>query len=103
MVNNYFLDELILGFGFIEGLFTRLGIGPEGDLINTIISLAPEPLASQMNLLILLVGFNITIFTWVLIYSLCGKLGVIAVVLSTIVGLIFASNDYFYYLYAPVY
>ncbi len=85
-----FVQEFILGFGFLGGLFTWVGAGPEEEVIRALLRVAFPNNEFVVSLLILLIVI-ITTTTGILgVYGLAGKLGLTIVGLAWISGFIIA-------------
>jgi hypothetical protein len=74
------LRELIVGFGFLEGLWLAVGINPEAEVISAFTGMLVELQASAGYIILLkILPIIAVIGTLVLIYHLGGKLGLVAV------------------------
>ncbi len=83
------LKELITGFGFVEGIWLAVGVNPESEVLNALtdilVNLGVDTgsiFLLQILPIIVLLG---TIFT---VYSVGGKLGMVAVGCAFVSGLL---------------
>jgi len=93
---EFFVREYVIGgvVSFCGGLFARAGVDPEGELIKFIISKSPiNPFLIQ--LLAGLISIAIPVIFLSKIYSLVGILGIFAVIIAFIGGLITESSPLF--------
>ena len=83
------LREIIIGFGFLEGLWLAVGINPEAEILKAFTEVLVD-LGTGAGYVFLLKILPILIFigTLALIYSLGGKLGLIAVGCAFLGGLL---------------
>ena len=88
-IAKYFIDELVVGFGFLNGVWIALGVNPITEILNTfdlmLKTLNPE---SGLGLLPYLLQFLILIISIAMTYLVGGKLGFVAVGCSFIGGLL---------------
>ena len=88
--SEIFVQEFILGFGFLGGLFTWVGVDPEEEVIRAFLRVVFPNNEFMVSLLIFLIVI-ITTTTGILgVYGLAGKLGLIIVGLAWISGFIIA-------------
>jgi len=74
------LRELIVGFGFLEGLWLAVGINPENEILKAFTSVLIELKASGWYIFLLnILPIIATVGTLFLIYQLGGRLGLVAV------------------------
>ena len=87
-----FIQEFVLGFGFISGVFTRIGIDPEAEIIKAFASII-ETLSpnSGFSLIFWLLPIASTIVSIIGSLVIGGWLGLIAVVLAFLGG-VFLDN-----------
>ena len=91
---NYIVKELIIGFGFLNGLWYAIGTSPGTEIlgfINRYLSLMPELLQKIILMIpfILMAGTIITIIT---VYRKGRILGIIAISLAFLSGAIILKN-----------
>jgi len=84
-----FINEFVITFGFLGGLFTRVGVDPETELIKAFLTIL-EQFAPSMQVLnpwiLILITIGLTSVSILAIYSLGGKLGLFAVACAWIGG-----------------
>ncbi|MEL7562575.1 hypothetical protein [Dehalogenimonas sp. 4OHTPN] len=83
-----FLSEIVIGFGFLSGLWIHVGINPETELIKAFASVA-EAIApdSGISLWFWLIPLVMTAVSLWLTYAVGGVMGLIAVGLAFVAGL----------------
>ena len=87
------LRELIIGFGFLEGIWLAVGVNPEGEIINALTSVLVDLNISFIYILILkIIPVLAFIGTLFFIYALGRVLGLLAVASSFIGGLFIVSK-----------
>jgi hypothetical protein len=86
---EYFLDEFVIGLGFLSGLWIAIGVDPEAEIFkafSTIINtLNPN---SGFNILFFVMPILILMGSILGAYFMGGKLGLVAVVCGFIGGLL---------------
>lgn len=86
---DVFVQEFVLGFGFIGGLFTRFNVDPELEVIKALLivltSLYPS-VEPYIPLILLLISILLTAVSILFTHELGGKLGLLAVALAFIAG-----------------
>ncbi len=92
MTRNFstIIKEIIIGFGFLNGLWFAIGTSPETEIlgfINKYVGLLPEIL-QKILMIIPFVLIGLTIITILSIYHKGRVLGIIAVLLAFISGAI---------------
>ncbi|MBA7505817.1 hypothetical protein ES706_04494 [subsurface metagenome] len=86
-----FVREFVMGLGFLGGLFLKVGVDPEGEVIKALISVLPiSPFIAQ--LLAGLITIALTLTSIYGAYSLGGTLGLFIVGVAFISGLIISSS-----------
>lgn len=80
-----FVQEFVIGFGFLSGLWIHVGINPETEIIKAFSSITP-------SLAFWIIPVITTLGSLVGSYFLGGWLGLIAVGLAFIGGIFFSSN-----------
>lgn len=92
-VSKSFVQEFVLGFGFLSGLWIYIGINPESVLINTlsdlINSISPNPMYSFAFWIIPIIA-TVASLAWS--YFLGGWLGLVAVGLAFLGGIFIGST-----------
>jgi hypothetical protein len=88
--SEVFVQEFVLGFGFLGGLFTWVGVDPEEEVIRALLRVAIPENDFLVSLLILLIVIAATAMGILGTYSMAGKLGLIVVGLAWISGFIIA-------------
>ncbi len=84
--------QLVIGFGFIEGLWIAAGTNPENEIIKSFIKIFQDLGVSPIYIFIMkvlpIIALIVTLF---LIYEKGGKLGLIAVSLAFLGGILFLN------------
>lgn len=83
------VHECVVGFGFLGGLFARVGVDPEGEILKALLEVAKSFLPSLgpiNSLLLFLLTTFFTILSVLRAYSLGGVLGLVAVAFGWIGG-----------------
>lgn len=89
-----FVQEFVIGFGFLNGIFFAIGIDPEGLLIQTLIDLIAELNPEMAGLYAIVFGIVSILILIVFVlasYSFGGVIGLIAVIIAFISGAILLS------------
>ena len=84
--------ELIIGFGFLEGLWIYAGMNPMTEIANALSALVPEG-TSFFGWQFSLILFLATLFQIGLVYSYGGMWGILALILAYFGG-IFIGTGY---------
>jgi len=91
--SDIFLQEFVLGFGFLGGLFTWVGVDPEEEVVRALLRVAipnNEILISLVIVLSILVSTVVGILgTW----KMAGLLGLFVVGMAWVSGFIIAVNS----------
>jgi len=82
--------ELILGFGFLEGLWIYAGVNPTTEIANAFSELAPEGMFSGWFPLAL---FFLTLIQIGLVYTYGGVIGLLALVLAYLGGIFIGTGS----------
>ena len=86
---EYFVNEFVIGLGFLSGLWVAVGIDPQAEIFKTfatiIKTLNPN---SGFGLLFFILPIIILICLILLTYFMGGKLGLVAVVFGFVGGLL---------------
>ena len=88
MTTKIFIQELVVGFGFLNGLWIYSGANPEAEIIKSFAALVPDSY-SWIFWLFLVLSPIISLFVT---YAIGGLLGIIAVVLAFVGGITIASS-----------
>jgi len=91
---NTVVKELIIGFGFLNGLWFAIGTSPETELlkiINQYVSLMPEIL-QKIVIVIPIILTILTVLTVIAIYRKGGILGSLAIITAFAAGAILLKN-----------
>jgi len=88
--SEIFVQEFVLGFGFLGGLFTWVGVDPEEEVIRALLRVVFPDNEFMVSLIIFLIVIGSTATGILGIYGLAGKLGLIIVGLAWISGFIIA-------------
>lgn len=94
--SDTFINEFVITFGFLGGLFTRVGVDPETELMKALLGIL-EQFVPSMKLLnpwvLILITIGLTILSILGIYSLGGKIGLFAVACAWIGGFIIIGDS----------
>lgn len=88
--SEIFVREFVLGFGFLGGLFTWVGVDPEEEVIRALLKIVFPNNDFMISLIIFLIIIATTATGILGTYSMAGKLGLIVVVFAWISGFIIA-------------
>lgn len=91
--SDIFLQEFVLGFGFLGGLFTWVGVDPEEEMIRGLLTVAipnNEVLVSLVIVLFVVVSTILGVFGTL---AMAGKWGLLVVGLAWVSGFIIAINS----------
>lgn len=81
--------ELIIGFGFLEGLWIYAGINPMGEIAKAFSKIAPGGMFSSWFPLIL---FILTLIQIIAVYIYGGVIGLIALLLAFLGGIFIGTG-----------
>ena len=105
MNREVFLHELVVGFGFLGGLWINIGIDPEAELIRALWDVV-ESISPQLSHLRAPCFIGLALFTSVAAilgaYNFGKWVGIVAVVLAFIGGLFITSFGIFFFVAALV-
>lgn len=91
--SDIFVQEFVLGFGFLGGLFTWVGVDPEEEMIRALLRVAipnNEFLVSVVIVAFVLASTALGVWgTW----TMAGEWGLVAVAMAWISGFIIAINS----------
>ncbi len=87
------VQEFVLFFGFLGGLFTYFGVNQDEQVIRPLLETAIPSDGFLLSFVIILIGIAITIIGVLGIYADAGKLGLLVVGCAYISGLIMPSRD----------
>lgn len=86
--SGLFIRQSVIGFGFLSGIFTAIGIDPEETIIglagSTITSFYPDP---QLSYLFVLLPTILLIISIITAYRFGGVIGLASVVVAYFAGL----------------
>lgn len=92
-MNDEFVREMVIGFGFLEGLWLHIGFSPDSLLFSSLSSIAKT---GGTDFLLLFVSqilpILVTITTLAIIYFQGGRLGLLCVGLAFFGGLFIATQ-----------
>lgn len=91
--SDIFLQECVLGFGFLGGLFTWAGVDPEEEVIKALLRVAFPNNESLVSLVIVLVILVSTAAGVWLTWQMAGLPGLFVVGMAWVSGLIIAVNS----------
>jgi len=94
--SDIFLHEFVVVFGFFGGLFTRVGVDPETELVKALLKIlevfVPSIGPFYPLILALIIG-ALTILSILGAYSLGGILGLVSVACAWVAGLIIIGGS----------
>lgn len=103
--NRVILQEIILTFGFLNGLWIYAGVNPETEILKAFTELVPE----MSSFLFWFISILLTVIPIVAVYRISKGIGLIALLLAFLGGIFIASWGiwllivaYLIGLYAPV-
>jgi len=91
-----FTNEFVILFGFFGGLFTRVGVDPETELIKAFLSILEPfvPIMKQANpWIVILITIVLTVLSVLGAYSLGGRLGLVAVACAWVGGYVIIGDS----------
>lgn len=91
-----FTNEFVILFGFFGGLFTRVGVDPETELIKAFLSILESfvPTVKQFNpWIVILITIVLTVLSVLGAYSLGGWVGLVAVAFAWVGGYIIIGDS----------
>ena len=94
-IGEKFVQEFVIGFGFLSGIFLAIGIDPEETIIKSIIDLLAQydpQLAGLYAIIFSIVSVFILIATIIASFRLGGILGLIAISLGFVAGFFILSQ-----------
>lgn len=83
-----FVQEFVLGFGFLGGLFTRVGIDPEEEILRALLMAFFPNNELMISFAIFCIGLISTIGSILSALAVGGRLGLLIVALAWIAGFI---------------
>jgi len=91
--SSLFIRQSVIGLGLLSGLFTAIGIDPEGEIIgvigNTLTAIYPDPRISYLFIILPTILLLLSVIT---AFRLGGITGLISVILAYFSGLsVFSS------------
>ena len=92
-VGEIFIQEFVIGFGFLSGLFVNVGVDPESLLIDTLLKTLTQinPDMAWLGILFTIIGIIVFIVTILGAYALGGGIGLIAVFFAFLGGVFITS------------
>jgi hypothetical protein len=83
-----FVQEFVIGFGFLSGVFVNVGVDPESLLIDTLLKVLAQinPDTSWLGVLFTILGVIVLIVTILGAYVMGGGIGLVAVFLAFLGG-----------------
>jgi len=92
-LGEYFVQVFVIGFGFLSGLFMKIGVNPETIIIDTFSTITETLMPnSGFSGFFILIGILSTLGSIAAAYAMGGKMGLVAVGIAFISGLIFGST-----------
>lgn len=93
--SDIFVQECVLSFGFLGGLFTWAGIDPEEEIIKTLLRVAFPNNEPMVMLAIVLFIVGSTVAGVLLTYQMAGKWGLFVVGMAWISGFALPMGESF--------
>lgn len=91
--SNYFVQEFVVGFGFLSGLWIHVGVDPEAEIIKAmatmIQTISPNP---TYSLLFWIIPIAATIVSIIGSYAMGGWIGIFAVLFAFFGGVFISST-----------
>ena len=93
--SEIFVLEFFLGFGFLGGLLTHIGVNPEAEVFQNLVKVTIPGNGFLLFLVVIMVGIAITAIGILGTYADLGKMGFLIVVSAWASGLIILVGDVF--------
>ncbi|MCJ7423416.1 hypothetical protein MUP01_04005 [Candidatus Bathyarchaeota archaeon] len=91
--SDVFLQEFVLSFGFLGGLFTWIGVDPEEEVMKALLRATIPNNEILVSLIIVLIILATTVTGILGTWQMAGPLGLFIVGMAWISGLIIAVNS----------
>jgi hypothetical protein len=91
--SEFFVQEFVLGFGFLGGLFAYVGVDPEEEVMRSLLAIAIPNNASLLSLVAILLGIVGTFTGIAGAYAAAGKGGLIVVAVAWIAGVTISAGS----------
>jgi hypothetical protein len=94
--SDLFINGSVIGFGFIGGLFSRIGVDPEGLIIQSLleaIGILHPSFQPFISLILLIIALGVMPTSILLAFSKGGILGLISVALAWLGGFLLIGRD----------
>lgn len=96
-VGKKFIQESVIGFGFLNGIWINVGLNPESEIYNMIasgLSAALPDYGTWIVIAIAFLSFGLLIKSVFSAYNIGGNLGIIAVSLAFVGGVILNTEGF---------
>ena len=89
-----FVEEFVIGFGFLSGLFVNIGVDPEGLIYETLFNALAKinPDVAWFGILFTILGIIVLIMTIFGAFEMGGVIGLIAVFLAFLGGVLITTQ-----------
>jgi hypothetical protein len=89
-----FVQEFVIGFGFLSGLFVNVGVDPEGLIYETLLNALAKinPDIAWFGILFTILGVIVLIVTILGAYAMGGGIGLVAVFLAFLGGIFITTQ-----------
>lgn len=91
--SDAFVQDFVLGFGFLGGLFTWVGVDPEEEIVRALLIAALPDNAKMVTLVIVLFVFVSTTLAILGTYKMAGGWGLVVVGMAWISGFIVSIGE----------
>jgi hypothetical protein len=91
--SDIFVQEFVLGFGFLGGLFTWVGVDPEEAVIRTLLNGLFPNNEGTVNMVIVLLILGSTVLGIYGTWQMAGKWGLFVVGMAWVSGLVIAVSS----------
>ena len=93
-LQDKFVQEFVLLFGFLEGIWLRVGISPDEAILNALVEALKEinPDYSWLAILIVISSIIFLIITILQALDIGGFLGIFAILLAFIAGILLLNQ-----------
>lgn len=85
-----FVQEFVIGFGFLSGLWIHVGVDPETEIVKAFAS-AIQQIAPGFSVVFWLIPIATSIVAWFSSYLIGGWIGVLSVALALLGGIFISS------------
>ena len=90
-----FVRTFVIGFGFLSGLFARIGVDPQGLVVSSMLDILKEidmSMAISFSILFGLLSIIVPVANFIEGYIAAGIVGIAAIILGWLSGYFFYSS-----------